>query len=118
MPVCPHCGQPMWHLCKGFEHKGFGKGMVKGKGKHPKGEGNRMQPSKRWKGALVPKGKGKGEGKGKGKSYLQWAWARHLEAEAAVAIERLRLEAERRAWARARAKWLRSLNPWRWILMD
>ena len=98
----------MWHLCKGFEHKGFGKGEVKSKGK--------QRPSKRWKGALVPKGKGKGDGKGN--SYLARPWARHLEAEAAVAIERLRLEAEGRAWARARAKWLRSLNPWRWILMD
>ena len=37
-PVCPHCGQPMWHLCKGFEHKGFGKGKVKGKACTP-GEG-------------------------------------------------------------------------------
>ena len=27
----------MWHLCKGFEHKGFGKGKVMGKGKQPKG---------------------------------------------------------------------------------
>lgn len=61
---------------------------------------------------------GKGKGEGKGNSYLQWAWARLLEEEAFVAIERLRLEAEERAWARARGKWLRIMNPWRWILMD
>ena len=106
-PVCPHCGQPMWHLCKGFEHKGFGKGKVKSKGK--------QLPSNRWKGALVPKGVGKCKDIGKGKSYLAWAWARHLEAEAALAIERERLEAEARAWARARAEYLRRMNPWRWI---
>ena len=63
----------MWHLCMGFEHKGFGNGNVKSKGK--------QRPSKRWKGALVPKGIGEGKGVGKGKSYLAWARARQRKQQ-------------------------------------
>ena len=95
--------------------RGKGKDKCGGKGKG----GNDASDEK---GSETPNGtetsNGKGEGKSKGKSYLKWAWARLLEEEAFVEIERLRLEAEERAWARARADWLRSMNPWRWILMD
>ena len=92
--MCPYCGQSMWH-----KSKGFGKGKETNKGKS-------MRPSKRWK-VLAPKVEGKGEGKGK---------QERREYEALLALEVARLEWEARA--RARAEYLRSMNPWRWILMD
>ena len=52
-----------------------------------KGKG-KVNPSKRWK-VLKPRDEGKGDRKAKGKDKVN---------------------------VKARTKWLRSMNPWRWIL--
>jgi hypothetical protein len=76
----------------------LGKGKVKGKGKQPKGEGGRTRGAR-----LLER--------------LRWEAIERLRQSAwedAKAIER---EIEAKARARARAEYLRSMNPWRWILM-
>ena len=67
-------------------------------------------------------GKGEGNGEGKGNTVqeqqrYEWECFVHIEADR-LYHEAEHLHEEARARARARAEYLRSLNPWRWTLMD